>query len=193
MDKQMSRRTFLKLSGVTAASLAVVELGFDVDQAKADALKLKTEGLKGTETICPYCSVGCGILIYANEAGNDVIYSEGNPDHPINEGTLCSKGAAMRQLYTSENRMTKPLYRAPGADKWEEKSWDWMFEQIADRVYETRKNTFTEKNEDGKLVNRTDSIASYGGVSLNNEETYLVNKLMRAGLGVTYLEHQARL
>lgn len=193
MDKQMTRRTFLKLSGAAAATLAVVELGFDADEAKAASLKMKTENLKPTTTICPYCSVGCGVLVYANEAGDDVVYTEGDPDHPINEGTLCSKGAALRQLYTSKNRFTKPLYRAPGSNKWEEKSWDWMFDEIADRVYNTRKDTFIEKNADGKLVNRTDSIATYGGVSINNEETHLVNKLMRAGLGLTYIEHQARL
>ena len=190
--EKFTRRTFLKLSGLSIATLAVTELGFEVDEVKAASLTMKTKDLSPTTTICPYCSVGCGILVYTDAKGTDVIYTEGNPDHPINEGTLCSKGTNIRQIYTSEQRITKPLYRAPKSDKWEEKSWDWMYDEIIERVHDTRSRTFIHK-EDDVVANRTDSIISLGGASLENEETYLINKLMRAGLGLSYVEHQARL
>jgi formate dehydrogenase major subunit len=120
-----------------------------------------------------------------------VVYTEGDPDNPINEGKLCSKGTTIRQLYTSEKRIKKPLYRAPGSDKWVEKDWEWMYETIAMRTKETRDKSFVV-SEDGMTVNKTEAIASLGGAALDNEETYLLAKMMR-GLGVTYLEHQARI
>jgi formate dehydrogenase major subunit len=185
----VSRRQFLKLSGATAATLALVELGFNEKEVKAKSKDFKIAELKPTPTICPYCSVGCGILVYATE--NDVVYTEGDPDHPINQGSLCSKGTSIRQLYTSEKRELKPLYRAPGSSKWEEKEWDWMLDKITERVKESRDNSF-QIAKDGMTVNRTEAIASLGGAALDNEETYIIQKLMR-GLGLTYIEHQARI
>lgn len=189
VEMNLSRRQFLKLSGATAATLAVVELGFNEKKAYAKTKEFKIAKAKVTPTICCYCGVGCGILIHTKD--NTVVYTEGDPDHPINEGTLCSKGTTIRQLYTSEKRLTKPLYRAPGSSKWEEKEWAWMYETIAKRAKETRDKTFVEK-EDGMIVNKTEAIASLGGAALDNEECYLLSKMMR-GLGVTYLEHQARI
>lgn len=185
----VTRRQFLKLSGATAATLAITELGFNQSEAHAQSTKLKIAESTVTPTICPYCAVGCGILVHTKD--NDVVYTEGDPDHPINEGTLCSKGTTIRQLYTSENRIKKPLYRAPGSDRWEEKDWDWMLERIAKRVKETRDETFVTL-EDGLTVNKTEAIGCLGGAALDNEETYLLVKLMR-GLGLTYIEHQARI
>lgn len=186
----VTRRQFLKLSGAVAATLAVVELGFDDNLAKASSKKFKIAKLKPTPTICPYCAVGCGILVYSD--GKDVVYTEGDPDHPINEGSLCSKGTTVRQVYTSDRRMKKPMYRAPGSDKWEEKDWDWTLSKIAEKMKETRDRTFIT-NENGIVSNKTEAIACMGGAALDNEETYLLSKLMRAGMGLTYIEHQARI
>jgi formate dehydrogenase major subunit len=187
---EFTRRQFLKLSGATAATLAVVELGFDDKKARAATKEFKIAELKPTPTICPFCGVGCGILVYAND--KDVVYTEGDPDHPINEGTLCSKGTTVRQIYTSEKRVKKPMYRAPGADKWKEVEWDWALAKIAEKVKDTRDRTY-KTVENGITVNKTEAIASMGGAALDNEEVYLLSKLMRAGLGLTYIEHQARI
>ncbi|MBP2243213.1 formate dehydrogenase major subunit [Cytobacillus eiseniae] len=187
---EMTRRQFLKISGAVAATLAVIELGFDEKGAQAKSKEFKIAELKPTPTICPYCAVGCGILVYSK--GDDVVYTEGDPDHPINEGSLCSKGTTVRQVYTSEKRITKPLYRAPGADKWEEVDWDFALDKVAKNIKETRDRTFIHK-ENGLTVNRTDSIAYLGGAALDNEECHLLQKLFRAGLGLTFIEHQARI
>lgn len=190
MEMNVTRRQFLKLSGAVAATLAVVELGFDEKKARAESSKFKIAKLKPTPTICPYCAVGCGILVYSTE--DDVIYTEGDPDHPINEGSLCSKGTTVRQVYTSEKRVTKPMYRAPGSDKWKEVDWDFALDKVAKNIIETRNRTFIQK-ENGMTVNRTDAIAYLGGAALDNEECHLLQKLFRAGLGLTYIEHQARI
>lgn len=187
---EFTRRQFLKLSGATAATLAVVELGFDDKKARAQTKEFKIKELKPTPTICPFCGVGCGILVYATD--NDVVYTEGDPDNPINEGTLCSKGTTVRQVYTSDRRMKKPMYRAPGADHWKEVEWDWALNKIAENIKDTKDRTF-KAQENGITVNKLETIASMGGAALDNEETYLLSKLMRAGLGLTYLEHQARI
>ncbi len=187
---EFTRRQFLKLTGAVAATLAVVELGFDDKGARAKTREFKIAELKPTPTICPYCAVGCGILVYSK--GDDVVYTEGDPDHPINEGSLCSKGTTVRQVYTSEKRITKPMYRAPGSDKWKEVDWDFALEKVAKNIKETRDRTFIHK-ENGLTVNRTDSIAYLGGAALDNEECHLLQKLFRAGLGLTYIEHQARI
>ena len=145
--------------------------------------------VKETTTICCYCAVGCGAIVVAYDDG--IIKIEGDPDHPINEGTLCSKGQAMAQIHQvdgkpNEYRLTKPLYRAPFTTEWEEKPWDWMIETIAKRVKETRDKHWNAK------ASRTDAIASLGGGELDNEECYLLSKMNRA-LGVVYLEHCARI
>jgi anaerobic selenocysteine-containing dehydrogenase len=187
----LSRRQFLKLSGATAATLAVVELGFKPKEASAQAKEFKIARTTTTPTICPYCSVGCGILVHVNEEKNDVLFTEGDPDHPINRGSLCSKGTSIRQLYTSDRRLQKPLYRAPGSDKWEEKEWSWTLDKIAENIKKTRDQHFVEQ-VDGITVNRNEGIASLGGAALENEECYLIQKFMR-GLGSTFIEHQARI
>jgi formate dehydrogenase major subunit len=159
-----TRRQFLKLSGATAVTLAVVELGFDDKKARAGSKEFKIAELKPTPTICPFCGVGCGILVYTKD--NDVVYTEGDPDNPINEGTLCSKGTTVRQVYTSEKRVKKPMYRAPGASEWKEVDWDWAMEKIAEKVKETRDRTFIA-SENGMPANKTEAIASMGGAALD--------------------------
>lgn len=190
MEMNVTRRQFIKLTGAAAATLAVLELGFDEQEVKAKVKDFKIEKLKPTPTICPYCAVGCGILVYSKD--NDVIYTEGDPDHPINEGKLCSKGTTVRQVYTSERRVLKPKYRAPGSDNWEEVDWNWALDKIAHNMKDSRDRTFQIK-ENGVTVNKTEAIACFGGAALDNEELYLLGKLMRGGMGLTYIENQARI
>jgi formate dehydrogenase major subunit len=184
---EVSRRNFLKVSlgSVLASGVGVTARP---DEAHADPPKILYT--KQTTTICPYCGVGCGIVVYSRDG--KVVNVEGDPDHPINQGSLCPKGQSLAQIADSPYRLKKVLYRAPGSAKWEEKSWDWTMHRIADRVKETRDRTFKKKNADGLVVNRTEAIASLGGAALDNEECYVVDKLMRA-FGIIYLEQQARL
>ncbi len=184
----ISRRGFLTLTGSGLLG-AVPTFREAVAREGATGTPLKLRGGKETTTICPYCGVGCGLVV--TQRDGNVINVEGDPEHPVNEGTLCSKGAALYQIPNNERRLTKVLYRAPGSDHWEEKEWDWALPRIARRIKETRDATFRAE-EDGRTVNRTDGIACLGGAALDNEECYLYSKLARA-LGVTYLEHQARI
>ena len=150
---------------------------------------LKTRAATATTTVCPFCGVGCGQVV--STQNGRVINIEGDPGHPVSEGTLCSKGAAAIQVVNNPRRLQKVLYRAPRGTKWEEKTWDWALERIAARVKDTRDKTF-QTTSDGQIVNRTEAIACLGGSALDNEEAYLLVKLMRA-LGLVYIEHQARL
>jgi formate dehydrogenase major subunit len=133
--------------------------------------------------------VGCGLVAYTK--GGKLVGVEGDPDHPINQGSLCSKGQAVFEVVTSPRRLKKVRYRAPGSDHWEEKDLDWAVKTVAQRIKTTRDASFQEKSG-AVTVNRTEALASIGGAALNNEECFLISKLMR-GLGVVYLEHQARL
>jgi formate dehydrogenase major subunit len=142
-------------------------------------------------SVCPYCAVGCSVLIYAKDGRP--IQVEGNPKSPINEGTLCPKGAATFGLLTSEQRFSKVLYRAPHGERWEEKPLGWAMLRIAELVKKTRDETFVERLPDGKLVNHTLAIGSLGGATLDNEENYLIKKLVGAGLGMVWIENQARI
>ena len=182
---QPTRRQFLK--GLTTGTVAIGALS---QSGCAPAIPpLKTRGATATTTVCPFCGVGCGQIV-STRNGN-VINIEGDPGHPISEGTLCSKGAAGIQVVNNPRRLQKVLYRKPQGTAWEEKTWDWALERIAARVKETRDKTF-QTSMDGRVVNRTEAIACLGGSALDNEEAYLLVKLMRA-LGLVYVEHQARL
>ena len=142
-------------------------------------------------SVCPYCAVGCSVLIYAKDG--KPIHIEGNPKSPINQGTLCPKGATTFGLLTSEERFSKVLYRAPYSDKWETKPLGWAMLRIAELTKRTRDETFVERLPDGKLVNHTLAVASLGGATLDNEENYLIKKLFGAGLGMVWIENQARI
>lgn len=143
------------------------------------------------QSVCPYCAVGCGLNVYVKD--NQVIDIEGNPESPINHGTLCPKGSATFQYTVNSDRLTKVLYRAPYSDHWEIKSLDWAMEQIAHRVKQTRDETFMECLPDGREVNHTQAIASLGGATLDVEENYLIKKLFSGGLGIVSIENQARI
>ena len=183
--QQPTRRQFLK--GLTTGTVAIGAL---TQSGCAPAIPLlKTRGATATTTVCPFCGVGCGQVV--STLAGKVINIEGDPGHPISEGTLCSKGAAGIQVVNNSRRLQKVLYRKPNGAKWEEKSWDWALERIAARVKETRDKTF-KTSIDGRVVNRTEAIACLGGSALDNEEAYALVKLMRA-LGLVYVEHQARL
>ncbi len=189
----VTRRGFIQVTGAAAAGLAVSSLGFDLSPVKAHAQMLKTKYAKETTTICCYCAVGCGAIVHTSKRGDGrVINIEGDPDHVINRGALCSKGASLRQLTENENRLLEPMYRAPGAKEWKPVSWDWALTEIAKRVKDTRDATFTEKNAKGQVVNRTTGIASVGSAAMDNEECWIYQALMRS-LGLVYVEHQARI
>src|SRR5262245_56806802 len=180
-----TRRQFLK--GLTTGTVAIGAL---TQSGCGPAIPpLKTRGATATTTVCPCCGVGCGQVV--STRSGKVINIEGDPGHPISEGTLCSKGAAGIQVVNNPRRLQKVLYRKPQGTAWEEKTWDWALERIAARVKETREKTF-KTSIAGRVVNRTEAIACLGGSALDNEEAYLLVKFMRA-LGLVYVEHQARL
>jgi formate dehydrogenase major subunit len=190
---KVTRREFIQISGATAAGLAVSSLGFDLSPVKVHAQMLKTKYAKETTTICPYCAVGCGAIVHTSQKGDGrVINIEGDPDHVINRGSLCSKGSSLSQLTENENRHLEPMYRAPYAKEWKQVSWDWALTEIAKRVKKTRDATFTHKNAKGQVVNRTVEIVSGGSSALDNEECWIYQALLRA-LGLVYVEHQARI
>jgi len=188
---QITRRGFLKLSGATAIGATLAKFGLTLTgcQKYAGEPELRIRYATESTTICPYCGVGCGQIV-AVENGK-VINIEGDPDHPINEGTLCSKGSALYQVAVNPERLTNVMYRAPGGNHWEEVNWDWAIERIARNIKTTRDANWIEK-ENGTTVNRTEAIANLGGAALDNEECYLLSKTMR-GLGLVYLEHCARI
>jgi formate dehydrogenase major subunit len=141
--------------------------------------------------VCPYCAVGCGQLIYTK--GGQLIDIEGDPRSPVNEGTLCPKGANAFQLAVNPHRVTQVLYRAPYSDKWETKTLDWALDQIAQRVKAAREADFATHNEAGKRLNHVKTIGTLGGATIDNEENYLIKKLFGGGLGVVSIENQARI
>jgi formate dehydrogenase major subunit len=188
----MSRREFLRGGALAAAGVALTGRQ---GEANADAPQMRTKGLKSSTTICPYCAVGCGLVVHTKD--NKIVNIEGDPQHPINEGSLCSKGSSLFQVAVNDRRLQMVMYRAPGSDKFEEKSWDWALDRIALRMKETRDKTFKQKEinkKDNKeyVVNRAEGMAFFGGAGLDNEECYLWSKFSRA-MGVAQLEHQARL
>ena len=185
-----NRREFFKLSGAGVACLSLAQLGVNMAPTEAYAASLKIEGAKEIITVCPFCSVSCHIIAYVK--GGKLVSTEGDPDYPINQGSLCAKGAAMFTMTTNEHRLHQPLYRAPFSDKWEKKSWDWVLDRIAARVKETRDKDLILKNDKGQTVNRLESMFLLGTSHADNEECALAHQAMR-GLGVVHMDHQARI
>jgi formate dehydrogenase major subunit len=188
---KVTRRDFMKISGVTVAGAALSQLGFDLAPVQAYAAELRIKNAKETPTICCYCSVSCGIIMHTDSKGK-VIDAEGDPDHPISEGALCAKGAASYQIAVNPDRLSKVRYRAPYSDKWKEVSWEWTLDKIAQNIKKSRDKSLIEKNADGKVVNRCNGIASVGSAAMDNEECWLYQTMLRS-LGLVYIEHQARI
>jgi len=180
----VSRRDFLKASGITTGAAFTGFLSLSAAEAGVECLRIRHA--KQSTTICPYCGCGCGMIV--SVSNGKVINIEGDPDHPVNEGSLCSKGSALYQVANNPRRMDKIKYRAPGSTHWEEKSWTWAINRIAALAKRSR----DEGLADGRKDNSIDTIAALGGAALDNEECYLYSKFMRA-LGVRYIEHQARI
>jgi len=191
---ETNRRDFLKVATLGGAAATV--FGFDLKPAYAQLRELKIARATETRSTCPYCSVSCGVIIYtlgdkAKNVTPQVIHVEGDPDHPINRGTLCPKGASLEQDILNERRLLKPQVRRPGATDWQDISWDDALNEIARWVKKSRDDTFVEKDQQGRTVNRCEGVAFTGGCTDTNEFNYLVVKTMRS-LGVCYLENQAR-
>ena len=189
---QLSRRGFLKATGIGTT----VALGFDVSTAEAEMREFKISRTTETRSTCPYCAVSCGVIIHTlgDKAKNStaaVVHVEGDPDHPINRGTLCPKGATLREDINNPNRLLSPKVRRPGSDHWEDISWDDAIAGIARHIKTTRDKTFVAKNAKGEVVNRTPGIAMIGGCTDTNEFNYLQWKVITA-LGVPYRDSQAR-
>jgi formate dehydrogenase major subunit len=155
------------------------------------ALRPRIEGAEKTVSVCPYCAVGCSQLVFHRD--NRILDIEGNPESPINGGTLCPKGAATFQLHVNPDRLTKVLYRAPFSDHWETRSLEWAMERTAQLLKETRDPNWVDHDEDGVPVNHTEAVAHLGGATLDDEENYLIKKLLGGGLGVISIENQARI
>jgi formate dehydrogenase major subunit len=166
-------------------------LGATARSPRSAALLPRTEMAdRVVRSICPYCAVGCGQLVYVkDERITDI---EGDPDSPISRGCLCPKGAATFQLVTGAHRVQRVLHRRPFATAWEEVPLDWAMDRVAELVRRTREETWEEKTAEGDTVNRTLGIAHLGGATLDNEENYLIKKLFTA-LGIVQIENQARI
>jgi formate dehydrogenase major subunit len=191
---ETNRRDFLKIATLGGAAATV--FGFDLRPAYAQLRELKIARATETRSTCPYCSVSCGVIIYtlgdkAKNVTPQVIHVEGDPDHPINRGTLCPKGASLEQDILNDRRLVKPQVRRPGATDWQDISWDDALNEVAGWVKKSRDATFVERDAQGRTVNRCEGIAFTGGCTDTNEFNYLVVKTMRS-LGVCYLENQAR-
>jgi formate dehydrogenase major subunit len=190
----VSRRTFIQSTLAGGAGLSV--FGFDVAPVAAQARTLKISRTTETRSTCPYCSVSCGVIIHtlgdkAKNAIPQVVHVEGDPDHPINRGTLCPKGSSLEQDIVNDRRLLRPQVRRPGSDHWEDIGWDQALDEISRKVKQTRDATFVPRDAQGRIVNRCEGIAFTGGCTDTNEFNYLVVKTMRS-LGVCYLENQAR-
>jgi len=193
---QMSRRRFLKVTGATIAGSSLAVLGFAPQAALAEVRQYKLARTTETRNTCPYCSVGCGILMYglgdgAKNASASIIHIEGDADHPVNRGTLCPKGASLIDFIHSPNRLKVPEYRAPGSNEWKQMSWDDALNRIAKLMKQDRDANFIEKNADGKTVNRWLTTGMLAASASTNEVGYLTHKVIRS-TGMLAFDNQAR-
>ena len=193
---EVSRRQFLQGSVGGAGALGLGAFGFDATAAADEVRELKIQNATETRTVCPYCAVGCSMIAYTvgGRALNTepvLVHIEGDPDSPINGGTLCPKGASTLQLAVNKRRPQHPMYRAAGAAEWAKISWDDALDKMTRWVKDARDDNFAQTDDDGATVNRQTGFAFLGGATISNEEGYLTTKLMRA-LGTVYLEQQAR-
>ncbi len=192
----VTRRGFLTISGAVGSGIALSSLGINLKPTKAYASQLnkmnRLRAAKQVTTVCCYCSVGCGLICSVDKVTGKIFNIEGDADHPINEGSLCAKGAGFFDLTeANKHRLTKVLYRKPYGTEWEEKDWDFAISRIARLVKDTRDKHFVERNDKGELVNRCEAIGHYGSSNVDNEECWAMSAKCRA-LGLVYIDHQAR-
>lgn len=193
---EITRRGFLSLSGAVGSGIALSSLGINLSPTHAYADELnkmnRVKAAKQVSTVCCYCSVGCGLICSVDKMTGKIFNIEGDADHPINEGSLCAKGAGFFDLTeANKHRLRKVLYRAPMSDKWEEKDWDWALPRMARLIKDTRDAGFVKTNAKGEVVNRCENIGHLGSSNIDNEECWLITAKARA-LGIVYIDHQAR-
>jgi formate dehydrogenase major subunit len=193
---QVNRRQFFKLCAAGMGSSSLAMMGFSPTAALAEIRNFKLARATETRNTCPYCSVGCGILIYslgdkAKNVRGDIIHIEGDSDHPVNRGTLCPKGAGLLDFVHSASRLKHPEYRAPGAKEWQRMSWDEAFTRIAKLMKADRDKNFIAKNSDGQTVNRWLTTGFLAASASSNESGYLTQKIVRS-LGMLAFDNQAR-
>jgi formate dehydrogenase major subunit len=191
-----TRREFIR--NATTGGIALSILGFDLTPALAQVRELKIARTTETRSTCPYCSVSCGVIIHtlgdkSRNVTPTVVHVEGDPDHPINQGTLCPKGITLKQNIVNDRRLTTVKYRAPGSRAWEDKSWDWAIDRIARLVKDARDKHLIERDAKGRAINALTAVGVIGGCTDTNEVNYLLVKAFRAGLGVIPIEQQARI
>ena len=191
-----TRRDFLTLT--TIGGVAASVLGFDLTPAYAEVRELKIARTTETRSTCPYCSVSCGVILHtlgdkSRNVKPRIVHVEGDPDHPINQGTLCPKGITLKQNIVNDRRLTTVRYRAPGSRVWEDKSWDWAIDRIARSLKTTRDEKLRVKDAQGRTINALTAVGVIGGCTDTNEMNYLLVKAFRAGLGVVPIEQQARI
>jgi formate dehydrogenase major subunit len=194
---ETTRRQFLKATAIGGAT-AVSVLGFDLQPARAQVRELKIARTTETRSTCPYCSVSCGVILHtlgdrSRNVKPTVVHVEGDPDHPINQGTLCPKGITLKQNIVNDRRLTTVRYRAPGSRVWEDKSWDWAIDRIARSLKKTRDEKLRVNDAQGRAINALTAVGVIGGCTDTNELNYLLVKVFRAGLGVMPLEQQSRI
>lgn len=192
----MNRRQFFKVTAAMLSGSSMAALGLAPQTALAEVRQYKLARMTETRNTCPYCSVGCGILMYglgdgAKNAKTTIVHIEGDADHPVNRGTLCPKGASLIDFIHSPNRLKQPQYRAPGSDKWQTISWDEALDRIAALMKADRDANFVEKTAEGKTVNRWTTIGMLAASASSNETAYLTHKVVRS-LGMLAFDNQAR-
>ncbi len=197
MNAPMSRRQFFRICAAGMGSSSVVGLGLSPGAALAEVRAFKLARTTETRGTCPYCSVSCGVIMYslgdkAKNVKSRIIHIEGDPDHPVNRGTLCPKGAALLDLVHSPNRLTHPEVREPGAKEWKKISWDEALTRIAKHMKADRDANLVQKNDKGETVNRWNTTGFLVSSAISNEAGYLAVKMAR-GMGVTAIDTQARI
>ena len=193
---QLSRRQFMQVTGSSLAASSLAVLGFSPSTALAEVRQFKLTQAKVTRQTCTYCSVGCGLLMYAHgdsvrNVKETIMHVEGDPDHPVNRGTLCPKGAALMDFVNSPNRLKFPEYRAPGSNEWKRMSWDEALDRIARLLKDDRDANFQEQNASGQTVNRWLSTGMLAASASSNEAGYITHKVARSW-GLLALDNQAR-
>jgi formate dehydrogenase major subunit len=192
----VTRRQFLGASAAGIGATTLGALGFSPRRVLAEVRTFKLARTTETRNTCPYCSVGCGVILYSlgdksKNAKSEIIHVEGDPDHPVNRGTLCPKGSALLDFVQSSSRLKFPEYRAPGSDRWERVTWTWALDRIARLMKDDRDKSFVQKNAAGVTVNRWTSTGFLAASASSNESGYITGKVIRA-LGGIALDNQAR-